>query len=80
MLKVKMYQNPDVEKLTKLVEESKGTVLLCSADQSLHNLKSDQSAFRLMKEESEKNHQVEFQITDTGDYLRFIYFVMGDCA
>ena len=35
MLKVKMYQNPDVEKLTKLVEESKGTVLLCSADQSL---------------------------------------------
>lgn len=80
MLKVKMFQNPDVEKLTKLVEESNGKVLLRSSDESLHNLKTDSSAFHLIKQETERNHEVEFQLSDTGDYLKFIYFVMGDCA
>ena len=80
MLKVKMYQNPDVEKITKLVEESTGNVMLCAADQTLHNLKSDRSAFHLLKQETEKNHEVEIQLSDTGDYFKFLYFIMGDCA
>ncbi len=80
MLKVKMFQNPDVEKLTKLIEESNGKVLLCASDQSVHNLKNDRSALHLLQQETEKNHEVEIQLTDTGDFYKFIYFVMGDCA
>ena len=75
-----MFQNPDVEKLTKLIEESKGAVLLHSADETTHDLKADASAFHLLKKETENNHEIELQLTDTGDYFRFIYFVMGDCA
>ena len=40
---IKMYMTPNVEKLTRIVEKSHGNVLLRLSDNSLRDLKNDET-------------------------------------
>lgn len=76
----KIYLKPDIERLSRLVEESRGNVLLRLADKSLHNLKNDESAAALLQREADNCNGVELKLLDIKDYPRFVSFMMGGCV
>ena len=79
-MKLKIYLTPNIEKLTSLVEQSYGNVLLRLPDNFLRDLKNDSEAAAFLKQEADRCHGVEIHLTDTKDYFKFINFMMGGCV
>ncbi len=77
---LKIYLTPNIEKLTRLIENSHGNVLLRLSDNTLHSLKNDESAALFLKQEADKCHGVEIHLSDTKDYFKFVNFIMGGCV
>ena len=77
---LKFYLTPDIEKFISLIEQSCGNVLLRLSDNSLRNLKDDEEATKLLKQEADRCHGVEIHLTDTKDYFKFVNFMMGGCV
>lgn len=49
---LKIYLTPNIENLTRLIENSHGNVLLRLSDNSLRSLKNDESAASFLKQEA----------------------------
>lgn len=77
---LKIYLTQNIEKLTSLIEQSYGNVLLRLSDNSLRNLKNDSEAAAFLKQEADRCHGVEIHLTDTKDYFKFVNFIMGGCV
>lgn len=77
---LKIYLTQNIEKLTSLIEQSYGNMLLRLSDNSLRNLKNDSEAAAFLKQEADRCHGVEIHLTDTKDYFKFVNFIMGGCV
>lgn len=77
---LKIYLTQNIEKLTSLIEQSYGNVLLRLSDNSLRNLKNDSEAAAFLKQKADRCHGVEIHLTDTKDYFKFVNFIMGGCV
>lgn len=78
MMVLKFYFIPNMEKFAALVAASCGRVLV-RRDEAFQSLKGDDDALTFVKRETGKGHSVEVHVSDTGDYLSFVQFMVGAC-
>ncbi|WP_230159630.1 hypothetical protein [Peribacillus sp. Bi96] len=80
MIKIKIMQIPNVEKLKKIIEQSCGDVLLHLPDNNtVHDLKNDSIALQFLKQKASKGSGVEIYLSEAKDYFKFVYYTMFDC-
>lgn len=76
-MKLKFYPNLNVETFMRLVKESCGSVLLKLSDNSVCDLKTDQTTNGLIFREIEKGQGIEIHLTDMNDCTRFTKLMIG---
>lgn len=79
-MKLKFYPSLNVEKFARLVKESCGKVLFRLSDNSLCDLKEDEAAVTLVKEETAKGNKVEIYLTNMEDCAKFTKLMIGTFA
>ena len=71
---------PNIEKLIEIIEQSCGDVLLHLPDNTVRDLKGENVALHVLKEEVSKGYGIELYLSESKDYFKFVYYtVMGDC-
>lgn len=77
---LKIYIIPNIERITSLVKKSWRHMHLCLFHNATNNLKKDDTAVTVLKQEREKYHGEEIQLLYTTDYFDFVNVMMGDCV
>lgn len=77
MSKVKLYKVLHVERFMNLIEECKGRVLWHLCGDTAVDLHRDGSAMDMIRKEAAEGNGVELSFSDSGDYCRFVFFMLG---
>lgn len=78
MMVLKFYFIPNMEKFVALVAACRGRVLV-RRDEAFQSLKGDDDALSFVKEKTALGRGVEIHLTDAGDYLSLVHFMVGAC-
>jgi hypothetical protein len=68
---------PSVDKLKKMITNARGNVFLELTGNDFFDLKMDNTSFKILMEEANKNHKIKIHVFDTKDYLDFVNYIVG---
>ena len=77
MLNIKILLVPDLEKLTRLIAQSKGKVFLLQQNRTLYDLTEENANMDLLKEEVRNRREIDIYLAEKEDYFRFIYYFLA---